>query len=926
MFRSFLFVAAGIILIFSGGCHTLVSPGRDSRPPVQPKAEREFRAAWIATVANINWPSKPGLTTSTQQAEAVKLLDMLQDHHFNAVIFQVRPQCDAFYPSELEPWSYYLTGKQGEAPEPYYDPLAFWIEEAHRRGLEFHVWLNPYRAHHLSGGEVSENSIVKRRPELAVRLKNGMWWLDPGKEGTRSHSTRVVLDIVRRYDIDGVHFDDYFYPYPSYNDNDDFPDEETYQAYRQQGSKLSHGDWRRENVNVFIEDLYGKIKKEKPYVKFGLSPFGIWRPFYPPSISGFDQYEELYADARLWLNKGWIDYFTPQLYWPVNQIAQSYPVLLGWWVSENKRGRHLWPGMNIGRGSGKEVIDETLNQIMISRGFLKDHSGHVHWSIGPLMKNPGLLEALSTGPYRKNALVPESPWLDKKPPSPPFIRIASTGDSLDLSWEHQRTADIFRWVLYYKYGETWDYTIFNRSEKTTRLPSFLFNRQAMDQDLKEPVGDVNRMLIPVSAILLTAVDRTGNESAMTDAEIEDISGIDPPDPEYLRRLYARRLAAEQTTGREGILKTGIEVLLSENLHLIKGKRVGLITNPSAVDNDLRSDVDLMMEHPGINLVALFGAEHGIRGARQGKISGEGEPDPDTGIPVYSLYGDSYAPAGEWLEKIDVMIFDIQGVGAAWYTFKYSLSFAMEACARENVPFIVLDRPNPLGGVVVEGPLLNPGGMFRHPLPLRHGMTYGELAFMWNETERIGADLTVIKMEGWEREDMWVETGRPWIMPSPNMGTFQTALVYPGQCLFERTNISEGRGTTKPFLMTGAPWVDGRQAARDLNSRQIPGALFRPVYFIPETVEKGGNPRNKPWNRMCSGVEILVTDPEKFRPVGTSLHILDAYRKTNPDSLSWNPPETIRQLEKPGMTVGMVVDECQQEIRDFLAVRKKYILY
>ena len=241
-----------------------------------PPAMREFRAAWVATVANINWPSSPGLSTEDQKREAIDLLNFLQLHHFNAVILQVRPQCDALYKSDLEPWSYYLTGEQGKAPSPFYDPLEFWVEQAHDRGLELHVWLNPYRAHHKDGKEISAQSIIKTRPELVVKLKEGYWWLDPAQQGTQDHSTAVVMDLVKRYDIDGVHFDDYFYPYPSYNGGADFPDSVSWSAYQQQGGKLSRGDWRRHAVNVFIENLYEKIKSEKPYVKFGLSPFCIW--------------------------------------------------------------------------------------------------------------------------------------------------------------------------------------------------------------------------------------------------------------------------------------------------------------------------------------------------------------------------------------------------------------------------------------------------------------------------------------------------------------------------------------------------------------------------------------------------------------------------------------------------------------------------
>ena len=216
-------VIAGCALIQ----HRTANPGLPQAGTLR-EPEREFRAAWIATVANINWPSERGLSTDEQKREAIDLLDLLAQANFNAAVFQVRPQCDALYASELEPWSYYLTGVQGQAPDPYYDPLEFWIEEAHLRGIELHVWLNPYRAHHVSGGEVSEHSIVVKHPELVVKLETGYYWMDPAMQGTQDHSLAVVMDLVRRYDIDGVHFDDYFYPYPSYNNHKDFPDDESW--------------------------------------------------------------------------------------------------------------------------------------------------------------------------------------------------------------------------------------------------------------------------------------------------------------------------------------------------------------------------------------------------------------------------------------------------------------------------------------------------------------------------------------------------------------------------------------------------------------------------------------------------------------------------------------------------------------------------
>ncbi|QYA24849.1 family 10 glycosylhydrolase [Gramella sp. MT6] len=456
----------------------------------------EFRAAWIATVANINWPSKGGLSTYQQQQEAVKLLDFLQSHNFNAVIFQVRPQADALYESELEPWSYFLSGKQGKAPDPYYDPLEFWITEAHKRGLELHVWLNPYRAHHTTGGEITETSIIKKRPELAIELANGMWWLDPAKKETQDHSAAVVMDIVKRYDIDGVHFDDYFYPYDSYNDGKDFPDDKTFLAYQNSNGKLSRADWRRDNVNKFIKRIYDKIKAEKPFVKFGLSPFGIWRPGYPQSVVGYDQYDKLYADAKLWLNEGWIDYFTPQLYWQINQYGQSFPELLGWWESENTKDRHLWPGINVGMGGDEKNVDETINQIMITRGMLPESKGTVHWSIGPLMKSEMLAKGLLEGPYRKKALVPPSPWLDNNAPEVPQFNASIEKDRLLMNWEVNNPADISKYVLWFKYEQgNWDYKILDGN--TTAF------------SLQNIVGEKKRSMEKIG---ITAVDRLGNQS------------------------------------------------------------------------------------------------------------------------------------------------------------------------------------------------------------------------------------------------------------------------------------------------------------------------------------------------------------------------------------------------------------------------------
>ena len=472
-----------------------------------PYVMREFRAAWIATVANINWPSKPGLSTEKQQEEALKLLDFLKDHHYNAVIFQVRPQADALYNSHLEPWSYFLTGEVGKAPDPWYDPLSFWIEAAHDRGLELHVWLNPYRSHHTTGGELSPKSLVQTRPEIMVPLKNGMWWMDPSKKATQDHSSAVVMDIVKRYDVDGIHFDDYFYPYASYNDGLDFPDSESYQVYLKSGGTLAIADWRREAVNNFVERIYKEIKAEKPKVKFGLSPFGIWRPGYPKTISGMDQYSELYADAKLWLNKGWIDYFTPQLYWKISQESQSFPVLLGWWKSENTLNRHLWPGMSLYHvdNNGNANVDETINEIMITRGMLPESMGSVHWSISPLLNNPNLAQGLLKGPYKKPALVPASPWLNPVLPKAPSVTTKIEANKVTISWDHPELEEVFKWVVFYKYDKNWDYKILERPKNIFELSLY------MDQmESKRPLRSIG----------VTAIDKTGNQSSFIEIKID----------------------------------------------------------------------------------------------------------------------------------------------------------------------------------------------------------------------------------------------------------------------------------------------------------------------------------------------------------------------------------------------------------------------
>ena len=506
-FASVLIVSISFLL---SGCAILKPGAGVKKAPDTPQAEREFRGVWVATVANIDWPSKPGLSTEEQMKEATAILDTVVALRLNAVVLQVRPHCDAMYASKFEPWSYYLTGVQGKPPEPYYDPLVFWVEEAHKRGIELHAWFNPYRAHMPRGGEITDSSIIRKRPGLAKESGGGTWWLDPAKQEVQDHSYNVVMDVVRRYDVDGIHFDDYFYPYG----DGTFPDDDTWAEYKKSGGSLSREDWRRHAVNTFIERLYEGIKWEKPQVKFGISPFGIGKPGDPPSIQGFDQYNGLYADARLWFRKGWIDYWTPQLYWPVNQIPQSFPVLLGWWTRENVMGRNLWPGMIVGRMTSEKGADEIINQIMIERGFVPEGPGHVHFSMKAFMKDSSALNTgLKNGPYQKQALVPTSLWLDDVAPSVPKVTATIADDStVVLSWSHANTSDVFRWVVYYQYGKSWDYRILNEQDRMLAIPT---SRTVMERP-RARQREVNTQVRVeyLTRIAVSAVDRLGNESEL----------------------------------------------------------------------------------------------------------------------------------------------------------------------------------------------------------------------------------------------------------------------------------------------------------------------------------------------------------------------------------------------------------------------------
>ncbi|MFN7138631.1 MAG: glycoside hydrolase family 10 protein [Limisphaerales bacterium] len=433
-------------------------PAQQSPQVSVPDVPREFRGAWIASVSNIDWPSSRNLTPAQQQKELIQILDRVAQLRMNAVVLQIRPMCDALYNSNFEPWSEYLTGKQGQPPSPYYDPLAFAVAEAHKRGLELHAWFNPYRAGLSSGKNFAPTHISKTRPHL-VRTYGKYLWLDPGEPEVQLHSLNVIMDVVKRYDIDGIHFDDYFYPY---KENDasgkpmDFPDEPSWQKYRQAGGKLDRNDWRRENVNYFLQRVHTEIKKQKPWVKFGLSPFGIWRPGNPPSVRGLDAYSSLYADSRKWLAEGYCDYFAPQLYWNIDAKEQSFPQLLDWWVKQNKKNIHIWPGISSARIGDARPAKEIINQVDLTRKQ-DGATGNIFWSVKSLMRNQGgLTDLVSKELYTEPALIPASPWMGKAVPRQPSATIKKGASTTQVSWRptggNERVA---LWVVQQRVNGKW---------------------------------------------------------------------------------------------------------------------------------------------------------------------------------------------------------------------------------------------------------------------------------------------------------------------------------------------------------------------------------------------------------------------------------------------------------------------------------------
>ncbi|MEM7699164.1 MAG: family 10 glycosylhydrolase [Verrucomicrobiota bacterium] len=427
-----------------------------------PEPRREMRAAWVATVHNIDWPSKPGLSGSQQRAELTELLNVAAETGLNAVILQVRTECDALYPSKIEPWSFWLSGQMGRAPSDGYDPLAFAIQEAHRRGIELHAWFNPFRSSATSRSTKSRDHISRTHSSLMLPA-DSMVFANPASDYSQQRALAVIKDVVSRYAIDGVHLDDYFYPYPKAVNGrrvETFNDSKFYQAYRSGGGQLDARSWRRSEMDSFIRDLYGTVKSTKRHVDVGISPFGIWRPGVPRTIeAGVDAYEHLAADSRKWLREGWLDYFSPQLYWRISPAKQSFTTLYNWWSGENVKKRHFFPGIASSRVMSStdrgRPASEMTNQIEVTRKRPSPlGAGHLHWSIDAILTNQGGLRDRLRSTYAEVAIPPASPWLGSAAPSPAYVAV-EPGENGGTMLYFKETSDAQWRLIQVREGRKW---------------------------------------------------------------------------------------------------------------------------------------------------------------------------------------------------------------------------------------------------------------------------------------------------------------------------------------------------------------------------------------------------------------------------------------------------------------------------------------
>jgi uncharacterized lipoprotein YddW (UPF0748 family) len=486
-----------------------------------PYPKRELRAVWIATVDNIDWPSRKGLPTLDQQKEFSKILDSHQQTGLNAVFVQVRDAADAYYAKSMEPWSEWLTGEQGKAPEPFYDPMEFMIEESHKRGLEFHAWLNLNRAVFKTATSVTANHISKTKPEWILTY-DGQKLLNFGIPEVRDYITEVVVNIVKNYDVDGIHFDDYFYPYAA--EGQVLKDNSAFELYNPQGFK-SIDDWRRNNTDLLIKQIADAIKAQKSYVKFGISPFGVWRNKREDKEGsdtfGYNSsYDNLYADTRKWIKEGWIDYIAPQVYFNAEHKLIPYKNLVSWWA-KNAYGRHLYIGQgayrigsDVKKGGWSDSL-EMPNQLTFNRS-MGQINGSIFFSSKSITNNPKGVQNTLNKFYRFRALVPTMPWKDNVPPFSPISLEASVSDDnkqVILTWQPPYPSSD---------GERASYYVVYRFEKG-ETPSLEAPEHILATTRNTTFVDTTAVPNKKYLYIITSVDRLHNES-MASREIKVKTG------------------------------------------------------------------------------------------------------------------------------------------------------------------------------------------------------------------------------------------------------------------------------------------------------------------------------------------------------------------------------------------------------------------
>ncbi|HEX2899721.1 MAG TPA: family 10 glycosylhydrolase, partial [Bacteroidia bacterium] len=432
----------------------------EGQGPMPPK--REFRGAWICTLANLDWPSRANMHSDLQKNEFSKILNNLESAGMNAVFVQVRPAGDAFYPSEMAPWSQYISGRQGVPPSPFYDPLEFMIDECHERNMEFHAWFNPFRAlSHIQFSSVAAANPINHRPDWFFNYGISKYF-DPGVPEARHYLVRVIMEVVRNYDIDGIHLDDYFYPYPIAGQP--IPDSRSFRLYGNGFTDIKA--WRRHNVDAFVEELADSIFLNNPTVKFGISPFGVWRNDDEDlrgsgTVRALSAYDELYADTRKWLKYGWVDYMVPQLYWKIGSDRAAFDVLLEWWDKQSS-DRHVYIGHAIYLLQSETKpswakVSEFVNQVELCR-TQNQICGSAWFRCSTIMDNAGgISNSMRYEMYNHPALVPSMPWIDSIPPNRPIdLKIYPQTDGIYLAWEAPEPAedlDLPAYYVVYRFGE-----------------------------------------------------------------------------------------------------------------------------------------------------------------------------------------------------------------------------------------------------------------------------------------------------------------------------------------------------------------------------------------------------------------------------------------------------------------------------------------